>query len=319
MGQSGFGMRHPKKDIHVQRKAQIDAFGAVSLVVFSGVLGFNQVVIKVVNGGFQPVFGAGLRSVGALLVLLIWMRLRGGWSGFSRDTWRDGILIGSFFAIEFICIFLALDLTSVARASVIFYSMPVWMVLGGHLLIATEPLTRRKSLGLAVAFSGVAWAMLDRDAGGQASLIGDLLALAAAVSWAAIALSARVSKLAELRPEMQLFWQLSVSAVILTVLAPLFGPLLRAPTALHISGLAFQILVIAFGGYLFWFWLLKRYPAGSVASFGFLSPVFGVAFGWLLLGEQIGVTIIGALVLVATGLYLINSSGRRPQVPQNVA
>ena len=38
------------------RKDRIDAFGAVSLVGFSLLLGFNQVVIKVVNEGMQPVF-----------------------------------------------------------------------------------------------------------------------------------------------------------------------------------------------------------------------------------------------------------------------
>ncbi|PHQ98793.1 MAG: hypothetical protein COB39_07435 [Marinosulfonomonas sp.] len=33
-------------------KPNIDAFGAASLIGFSVLLGFNQVVIKVVNGGF---------------------------------------------------------------------------------------------------------------------------------------------------------------------------------------------------------------------------------------------------------------------------
>jgi len=47
-----------------------------------------------------------------------------------------------------------------------------------------------------------------------------------------------------------------------------------------------------------------------VASFSFLSPVFSVLLGWLVLGEHIGYEVIGGLVLVAMGLTLIN---RRPK------
>jgi len=50
-----------------------------------------------------------------------------------------------------------------------------------------------------------------------------------------------------------------------------------------------------------------------VASFSFLSPVCGVALGWLVLGEEIGPEIIGGLCLVAVGLVLIN---RRPRIPR---
>lgn len=58
--------------------------------------------------------------------------------------------------------------------------------------------------------------------------------------------------------------------------------------------------------FLFWFWLMSIYPASSVASFSFLSPVFSVLLGWLILGERVGPSIWGALGLVALGLVLIN-------------
>ena len=44
----------------MEKKSQIDLFGAVALSSFSLLLAFNQVVIKVTNGGLQPVFFAGL-------------------------------------------------------------------------------------------------------------------------------------------------------------------------------------------------------------------------------------------------------------------
>ena len=47
------------------------------MIAFALNLAFNQVVIKVTNGGFNPVFSAGLRSLGAIVVLVIWMKMRG--------------------------------------------------------------------------------------------------------------------------------------------------------------------------------------------------------------------------------------------------
>ncbi|MDJ0630305.1 MAG: DMT family transporter [Rhodobacter sp.] len=298
----------------MERKDRIDAFGAVSLIVFSALLGLNQVVIKLVNDGLQPVFSAGLRSLGALVLLYLWMRVFGSGARIEKGTFWGGLGAGTLFGLEFICLFVALDLTSVARASVIFYSMPVWLALMAHALIPGDRLTARKSFGLVLAFVGVAWAILDRSDGAEGSLAGDLLALAAAVCWAGIAIFARATPFQRVEPVMQLFWQVTVSAVLLLAVSPLFGPFIRDFQPLHAAGLAFQILVIATGAFLFWLWLLKIYPASGVASFSFLSPLFGVGFGWLILGETVGPGLWAALALVCLGLILINRAprGRRP-------
>ena len=75
--------------------------------------------------------------------------------------------------------------------------------------------------------------------------------------------------------------------------------------------LAFQIVVVVSAGFIFWLWLLSIYPASGVASFSFLSPVFPVLLGWLILGEEIGPVIVVALVLVAAGIVMINRPPKR--------
>lgn len=292
-------------------KDRIDAIGAVALVAFSLLLGINQVVIKLVNEALQPVFMAGLRSAGAGVLLAGWMAWRRVPVELPRHTLLPGLAIGTIFAAEFVCLFLALDRTSVTRVSVIFYAMPVWMALGAHLLLPGEAMTRAKAAGLALAVAGVAWAFADRDAGAVApSATGDLLALLASMAWAGIALCARGTALREVSPPMQLAWQLGVSAIVLLALAPLFGPLVREFQPVHLWGVAFQVGIIAFGGFLFWLWLLTIYPASAVASFSFLAPLFGVGLGWLVLGEPLGPSILGALALVAAGLVLVNRPAR---------
>ena len=119
---------------------------------------------------------------------------------------------GFLFAAEFICLFTALDLTSVARVSILFYSMPVWLAIFAHFLLPGEQLTPARALGLALAMAGVTWAVLERDPVTGGSLLGDVLAIIAALSWAAIALTVRLSRLREETPETQLFVQQLVAA-----------------------------------------------------------------------------------------------------------
>jgi len=136
------------------------------------------------------------------------------------------------------------------------------------------------------------------------------LALLGAMCWAGIALTARVAPVSRTSPEMQLFWQLAVSAPAMLILSLWFAPLIRELEPWHLGLLAFQIVCIASFGFLFWFWLLSVYPASSVASFSFLTPILGVILGWALLGEQVGPGAWVSLALVCAGLVLIN---RKPK------
>ena len=293
----------------MERKSSIDAFGAVALTAFALHLAFNQVVIKVTGGGFSPVFAAGLRSAGAVLVLLLWMYLRGVSFRMPRAALPWAVVSGLLFAFEFMCLYNALDISTVSRSSVIFYSMPLWLALASVVFLPDERLTRRKVLGLGLAFGGVVVALAERG-GGQVSWTGDLLAVMSALCWAGIVLVVRVTPLAHVPPEQQLISQVVVSAPILLLLAPFFGPMLREVQLIHLAGMAFQIIGVASFGFLAWFWLMKQYPANSVASFSFISPVASVLLGWLLLGEEIAPSIWVALVLVAVGITLINRKPR---------
>ncbi len=289
----------------MEEKRAMDGSGAAVLVGFAMLLAVNQIVIKVTGGGFGPVFQAGLRSGLGLIVLLIWMRFRGlqiipsssliYWSGIS----------GLVFSLEFICLYLALDLSSVSRVSIIFYSMPVWLALAGHFLLPAERLNGVRVVGLVLAMGGVVLALADPSTR-QASLWGDLLALAAAMFWAGIALVIRMSPLSRVIPEIQMLGMIAVSTLILLGLAPLLGDLQRDPTPLHWLGLAFQSVFVVSLGYLVWARLISIYRAGAVASFSFLSPVFAVILAWWILDEHVSPLIWVALALVAVGLVLIN-------------
>jgi drug/metabolite transporter (DMT)-like permease len=64
--------------------------------------------------------------------------------------------------------------------------------------------------------------------------------------------------------------------------------------------------MVATLSYLTWFVMVQRYSPASVSAFAFMTPIFGVAFAVLLLGEAATPTLLIALALVATGLRLVN-------------
>ena len=72
---------------------------------------------------------------------------------------------------------------------------------------------------------------------------------------------------------------------------------------------AYTFTVVAFVSYIAWFWLVRNYPPTRVAAFTFLSPVFGVAAGNMMLGEAFTPSLAAALALIAFGILLVN----RPQ------
>lgn len=291
----------------LERKSHIDAIGAVILIIFMGVLGLNQVAVKIVNDGMAPVFQAGLRSLAAAPLIYAYCMWRKTPINLSRAILIPGIATGCAFAFEFALLFQAVQWTTVARASVFFYTMPFWVALGAHFLIPGERLTTIRLVGLALAGAGVVVALSHKNVqAGELALWGDLMALLAATGWAAIALIARTTKFSTITPDLQLLYQLVVSAVILIPIALWLGGTFKDPEPFHWAIFLAQVVLVVCVGFMTWFWVLSVYPASDMASFSFLAPLFGVLFGWLILGEALTWVIVIALVFVGLGIVLVN-------------
>lgn len=300
----------------------LDPAGLGILLFLAALFGLNNVLIKLGNAGMQPVMFAALRSAIAGAAVSGWMVWRG--IDFRLDLWRPGLVLGAFFTGEFLLLFVALDSTSVVRASALFYAMPIWLALLGHVLFPGERLTHLRLLGFALGFFGVVLTLAGRPAAydANAHLAGDLAALVAGLCWAAVVVTARRSRLSATAPETQMVWQLVPSVVILAALAPLFGgPILRDFDVVFVGLLLIQALGVVALGYVLWFHMLARYQATTVASFSFLTPILSALLGWLLLSEPVAPSTPVALLLLVAGLVLINRkpriAGQRPERPSS--
>ncbi|MGB5984459.1 MAG: EamA family transporter [Desulfobacterales bacterium] len=107
-----------------QKTLSLSAMAILTLLCASW--GLNQVAIKVTNAGISPGFQAGIRSLGAGILIAFWMISRRE-SMFNRDgTLWWGIGVGLLFAFEFILLYWGLNYTTASRAVVFLYTMPFW-------------------------------------------------------------------------------------------------------------------------------------------------------------------------------------------------
>ena len=288
-----------------ERKNHLDGLAIGLLLACCMFWGLQQILVKAIVNEVAPLFQASLRCIGACGLLMIWCRLRGV-RLFERDgsLWA-GLLAGALFAAEFACIYLGLRHTTASRLTVFLYTAPFWVAALVPLFVQSERLRPLQWLSLACAFVAVAFAMREGMGGGAAT--GDLMGLAAGALWGLTTVAIRATGLTRISAEKLLFYQIATTA--LTV--PWISLALGETWSFDWSPLAWgsmlaQTVVGAFASYLAWMWMLGRYPATRISVFVFLTPLFALLFGTLLLNEPVTTTLLAALGLVALGIVLVN-------------
>jgi drug/metabolite transporter (DMT)-like permease len=293
----------------METRRPLDAIAVVLMVLLTSLWGFQQVAVKLAAPGISLVMQGAIRSGIATLLVMAWARFRGIVLWQRDGTLVPGFVAGLLFAGEFALIYAGLAYTTAARMVVFVYLAPVLTALGLAWFVPGEQLRAPQWTGIALAFAGIVVAFGEGLAVDRATLPGDIFGMAAALGWAATTVLIRATQLARIAATRVLFYQLAVSAALL----PLVSIALREPgvvalAPLTIASLAFQSVIVAFASYLTWFWLLTRYLAGRLAVFSFLAPLFGIAFGHLVLGDRVTPAFLAAAALVGAGIVLVNAS-----------
>lgn len=286
----------------------LDPFACGLMLLLCIVWGFQQVSIKLVEQDVAPVLQLAIRSGIAALVLGAITLWREGRGAFGDGTLLPGLGVGLLFTLEFFFISEGLVRTSASHIAVFLYTAPIFAALGLHLILPEERLSPVQWLGVLVAFGGIALAFLGKPGNAAGSLFGDALGICAAIAWGATTVLIRGSSLSESSPVKTLFYQLGVAGVVLLAVAAATGRLGLVPSDRALLSLGFQVVVVALISYLGWFWLLRRYLASRLSMLSFMTPLFGVGFGVLVLGEPLDSSFIFGGLLVLGGLLLVTSA-----------
>jgi len=188
---------------------------------------------------------------------------------------------------------------------VFLYTAPFWVASLVPLFVRSERLRPLQWGGLVCAFVAVVFALHEGMDGGNVR--GDVLGLLAGAFWGLTTVAIRATNLTRISAEKLLFYQIAFTAVSLSAVSLALGETWSfAWSAQTWTILGVQTTVGAFASYLAWMWMLGRYPATKISVFVFLTPLFALLFGTLLLGEAATPTLLAALGLVAVGIVLVN-------------
>ena len=138
-------------------------------------------------------------------------------------------------------------------------------------------------------------------------LFGDLLLILGAVGWGGTTLIFKMSNLAKAPAEKTLIYQTGVSAPLLALGSFMLGETLtQMPGPVALASLAYQTVWVVGITFLLWYVLMKTYPASKLTAFTFVTPLFGVAAGHIVLNEPISAAFAVAVAFVIAGLFLVN-------------
>ena len=258
---------------------------------------------------------AGLEDAGPLR--LGWLRFALGgivvmvWAIATRQDMRikrfevgPMIFLGVLFSVQLAFMNVGQDYTTAGHAVIVSTTFPLWTAVFAHFFVPGDRMSRKRSMGIIVAYSGVVAVFSKSLTLGNDFIIGDLLMLGSA-----ILLGARqvyISQAAQGVPQHKLLMAQTVFGITSFVIASMIfesGDPFEVTTRLTIALLYTGVLIAGFG-FLGQTWLLKNYLPSRVTVISLSQPIFGVIFSWWILDEHVGPELYVGAGLVVIGSYL---------------
>ena len=210
--------------------------------------------------------------------------------------------------IQYFFFYVGLAHTTGMKASIITGLNVFMTILIASLLFHQEKLTMQKMIGCIVGFAGVVLVNLGGkgiDMGFVWNGEGFICMSALSSAFSSVCIKRYSQKE---NPVTLSGYQFLCGGCILMLMGLLMGGRIRHFTPVSV-GILIYLAFISAVAYSLWGILLKYNPVSKVSVFGFMNPVFGVILSAILLKEEAqGVTSIIALVLVSTGIYIVNKT-----------
>jgi drug/metabolite transporter (DMT)-like permease len=286
--------------------------------------GGNFTVMKLALERMEPLAFTAVRFVLGSVLLWAVLRWKEGPAPLPRGSFLEllglGVVGNTLYQLAFV---VALDRSTATNTALIISAVPaVVAVLGG--IFGIERTTARMRWGIALGMTGVAMVVLARGGGvsfGAATIVGDLLALAATLCWSVYTLALRRLP-PEISPLRVTAWTTytGTPGLVLAGLPQLaavddWGALGWEPWAAiaYATGLS---LVLA---YLLWNTSVRVVGGSRTAIYMCVTPLVAALVAWMVLGERPGPLHAAGAVLIIGGVLLTRLGGaKRVDEPEPV-
>lgn len=272
------------------------------------------------NGGLSPVELYIYRFAAAYIILLIFTCRK----IFSNSLKHEmilalcGICAGSLY---FITENFALELTTTGNVSLLASTSPLFITFI-MAIVFRQRINPAVLIGSAIAFGGVACVIFSHGESLEFNPAGDLLAIAAAISWAvySVAIKNVLPFYSSMFVSRKLFFYGVLTALPLLFLQkdPIrLGLIFDMSQPMYLVNFLFLVLFCSLGAYLVWNEVIKYLGPVTANNYMYLQPLVTMIVGYLVLGEKIYfLGYLGCFFIIAglvvcdkmTGLFTKNSS-----------
>ena len=276
-------------------------------VLLCALWGFSFVALKVALRHVDPIFLASIRFWLPGFLVLAFCAITGRPLVPRRDRWAGVVLLG-IVNTGVLAVFLNVGQKEISAAlgSILLYTYPLMAAIVSPIFLG-ERIDRSKAAGIGAGFAGI---LLVAGFGGHGSPSGVADVLGAAACWAAGTVLFK-----KMIPGRDVYtvtaWQLIFGSAFLSIVSAAVegAPHAQFTTQVWLAFIWMTIPGMAFAGTL-WYWLLERGEAAVASAYMFMTPVFGVFFGWVVLSEHVSWSQLAGGGLVAVSIYLVNRTAQ---------
>lgn len=286
----------------------------LSLLLLAFIWGLNFTVIKASLSEIDPYSFNAIRFILAASFMWLILAKRRSWFRIDKKDLLPLLILGLLGNLLYQWLFIiGINLTLAANAAVMLGTIPIWVAISSH-LFAFEMLNRLKSLGVFLAFTGVAIIIFfgkNPISFGSDTFTGDLTIVMAAVVWAIFTIFSK-KHLTRYSPLQYSAVMTSIGAVSLSLLAiPHIGDTDWANVSPAAFGGAVFSGLLAIGlAYLIWNNGIKVVGAVRSSTYQNLVPVIGLISGIAILGESLELLQYFGAAIVIGGILITRHGGR---------
>lgn len=271
-----------------------------------------------IGNGLSPAQIFTLRFLLAYVLLFaIAMKIRRNTFRWFADNWRDELLMvvlgvtgGSLY---FYTENEALRFTTATNASLIVCSCPLFTMLAARLFFRSERLRASQVVGSLMAFVGMTVVVLNGRFVLHLSPVGDVLAFAACLCWAAYSLLMKEAMERYTPPFItrKVFFYGLLTILPYYIFIPSFPPIDVLLRPVVVANILFLGCVASMVCFLTWNWALSHIGAVKCTNWVYLNPITTMVAAYIVLNERITVYFIVGSLLILSGLFLAEKTTKQ--------
>jgi drug/metabolite transporter (DMT)-like permease len=281
-----------------------DLWTPFELLVLGAIWGGSFLFMRIAAKDFGPFALVELRIVlgAAILLPFLWQAR----AQLTPTLWRRFAIVGALNSAIPFTLFVWGAERAPAGIGAIANSLTVLFTALVALLVYGERIGRRRAMAMFAGFVGVVVLTSGKTAGDNVAAA----AIAGTIASLSYGFAANFTKrwFADVSPLVACAGTLGCAGVMMAPLAVFAWPTVSPPPLSWLSAGLLGVLCTGFA-YALFFRLIQRVGAARASTCTYLIPLFGVAWGWLLLGEVPTATMLvaGALIL---GSVIVSQKSR---------